>query len=110
MKYTPKLGPYKTRKLLRDELKDIYKAKKKHDAVIGRRMCELTQIWLHSPKEYETKGDKIIVKTTPEAEEALAEWRERKEEKRFREEFPNFAKFRKFVRKHHLSLEELRDG
>lgn len=108
MSHVPKLGPYKTkREIVRDELKRFYKEKRKEDALVGRRVHELVQVWIHAKKTYENKGDKVILKTTPEAEDALAELQEIKEEPRFRDEFPSFAKFRKFVRKNKLTFEDL---
>jgi hypothetical protein len=109
MSSEPKLGPYKIqRQSVRDELKRFYKSKRKEDAEVGRRINELTQVWRMAEKGYEVKDGKTSIKTTPEAELALAELRDIRSEPRFRETFPSFSKFVEFVRKHSITLEDLR--
>lgn len=98
-----------SRRLMRNHLKEIYKNKRREDALVGRRINELTKVWLAADREYSVEGDKVSVKTTPEAEDALAELQEIKQERRFREDFPTFSTFKTFVKKNKILIKELED-
>ena len=47
------------------------------------------------------------MKSSPEAQEALLQLRELKESGRFKDEFPSFASFLKFVVQHDMKMTDL---
>ena len=98
------------RDVIRNQLKQIYKGNRKVDAMIGRRLSELLKTWISAEKTVEVVKDTQVVKTTPAAEMAVKEAKEIKSESRFREDFPTFSSFYKFVKKEGLTVSDLLDG
>lgn len=85
------------KKLKRKRMKKIYKQLKAQDAEVGRELSRLTSQYYNSKDELE--------KTSTKQEIA-----ELKKERRFRDDCPSFASFKKVVSDGELSLKELEDS
>ena len=92
------------RKILRRELKKIYKKQKRQDVIeFGKPINELIQVLL---KQYKLNADK----RDPELiESCMKEVSELRKHKRTKDEFPTFSAFRKYIVKEKVTLTELRD-
>lgn len=99
-------------KMLRQELKKFYKEKRQEDGrTVGRRIHELAQVLIKSPIENvrKDKDGKLRFDTTPEGRLAFEEMQEIRNLPRFRDDFPDFATFKKFIKKNKLTLKDLKD-
>lgn len=91
-------------KLFREQLKKIYKEKKEEDAVIGKNINELVQS-IHQYNKATPEQQELMKDSFKTFNEKLSEL---KKEKRFKHEFPKFSDFKNFVKKHKLSLSDLK--
>jgi len=90
-------------KILRNELKKFYKEKRLEDGKVGRFIDECIQA-IHQEYKLAVQDRNAIV-----IENNLAELKTVREESRFRQDFPDFASFKKFVKKNKLTLQDLKD-
>jgi hypothetical protein len=101
MRYEPKPSNTLSRELTRNLLKRLYKKMKYEDRQGGLTINALFQEF-HAQLKLET--DKRDVEKMKFIVEQLAENRKNK---RFRDEFPSFAAFARYLKKENVSLEDL---
>ena len=80
-------------------MKQFYKSKKKEDGLIGRRVNELFQQF-----HFELKQEKKNPERMKEIVEQIAAL---KKERLFKEDFPSFAAFTRYLKKEKVTLKDL---
>lgn len=91
-------------KLLRENLKTIYKVKKEIDSKLGKEINSNVQD-LHDLRKLMTAENReVIQEQIKKKEEKLSQLLS---EKRFRNDFPKFAAFKSFVLRNKFSIQDL---
>jgi len=89
--------------MYRQELKKIYKIQRKKDAEVGKYLNECLQKLLKQYKLPREKRDVVIIEDNMKIVDSI------RKEKRFKDDFPSFAKFYHYVKENGLSIKELYD-